>query len=75
MLSAGDGKSFVGGGGIDCGEVCTTAVSPGTKVTLLAVADDGSVFAGWSGGGCSGKDACVVTVTVDTTVTDRKSVV
>lgn len=38
-------------------------------VTLTAAADAGSIFAGWSGGGCSGTGNCVVTVNTDTAVT------
>ncbi len=47
----------------------TTAYDSGTAVTLTATADAGSVFAGWSGGGCSGTDDCVVTMDSDKTVT------
>jgi hypothetical protein len=43
--------------------------SPGTIVTLSAVAQQGSVFDGWSGGGCSGTGACVVTMGATTAVT------
>ena len=43
----------------------------GTVVTLEAAADAGSVFAGWSGGGCSGREPCGVagngTITVTAT--------
>ena len=55
--------------GIDCGATCTTTVLPGTVVTLNATSLMGSVFTGWSGGGCSGLGACVVTVSAATTVT------
>lgn len=37
----------------------------GTQVTLTAVPDPGSVFMGWSGGGCSGTGDCVITVSTD----------
>jgi hypothetical protein len=37
-------------------------------ITLTAFANAGSVFAGWSGGGCTGTGACVVTVAASTTV-------
>ena len=38
-------------------------------MSLLAVADDGAEFRGWTGGGCSGTGQCAVTVTADTEVT------
>jgi alpha-tubulin suppressor-like RCC1 family protein len=41
---------------------CTLAFAAGTPVTLTAVPSAGSVFAGWSGGGCSGTGTCAVTV-------------
>src|SRR5688500_9569504 len=40
--------------GINCGTTCSRSFSGGTSVTLSAVPASGSVFAGWSGGGCSG---------------------
>lgn len=48
--------------GIDCGPTCTASFAQGTVVTLTAVADTFSTFAGWDGGGCSGTDVCVVTM-------------
>ncbi len=56
-------------GGINCGNVCVASVAPGTMLTLTATGFSGSVFAGWSGGGCSGTGTCVVTVSIATTVT------
>ncbi len=38
-------------------------------MTLTATPDAGSVFAGWSGGGCSGTGTCILTMNADTTVT------
>jgi YVTN family beta-propeller protein len=38
-------------------------------VTLAAVAATGSVFAGWSGGGCTGTGVCTMTVSAATAVT------
>jgi hypothetical protein len=71
VLKAGTGTGYVGGnGGIDCGPTCSVAYSPSSQVKLLAVADDGSTFTGWSGGGCSGgADSCTVTISADTQVT------
>jgi hypothetical protein len=56
-------------GGITCGSDCTESVVAGTSVVLTATAAPGSVFAGWSGGGCSGAAACTLTVNANTTVT------
>lgn len=55
--------------GIDCGGDCSQAYNQGTDVTLTATADAGSMFAGWSGGGCTGTGTCVVTMSAATTVT------
>src|SRR6202022_965482 len=46
--------------GIDCGSLCETRFAAGTHVKLVAKADPGYVFVGWSGG-CSGKKTCLVT--------------
>ncbi|HET9153682.1 MAG TPA: hypothetical protein VFN85_06175 [Solirubrobacterales bacterium] len=48
--------------GIDCGPTCAFDFDAGTTVTLFATADPGSVFAGWSGGGCSGTGSCQVSL-------------
>jgi sugar lactone lactonase YvrE len=48
--------------GIDCGSVCTAPYDDGTSVSLTAVPSDDSLFAGWSGGGCSGTGPCTVTM-------------
>ena len=55
--------------GINCGADCTEPYNVGTAVTLAATAGAGSVFAGWSGGGCSGTGTCVTTIAAATTVT------
>ncbi len=69
-------KSGAGGGtvtsspaGVSCGAACAIAFDAGTTVTLTAAADGASLFGGWSGGGCSGTGACVVTLGAATTVT------
>lgn len=70
VAKAGTGTGYVGGaGGIDCGPTCAVTLQEGSTIPLLAVADDGSRFAGWSGGGCSGTDKCTVTFTADMQVT------
>ncbi|GEM_PF-3829677 len=65
----GQGSGLVQAQGIDCGAGCSSSYSKGTEVTLTAVAESGSYFAGWSGGGCSGTASCVVTLDQAVTVT------
>jgi PKD repeat protein len=67
----GDGSGTVTSSpvGIECGADCTEAYEEGTVVTLTAVAEAGSTFTGWAGGGCSGTGDCVLTMNADTTVT------
>ncbi|MEW6419423.1 MAG: Calx-beta domain-containing protein, partial [Nitrospirota bacterium] len=48
---------------------CTESYEDGTSVTLSATTDQGSTFSGWSGGGCSGRGTCTVTMSDDITVT------
>lgn len=55
--------------GIDCGTDCSERYHPGTSVTFTAVPAAGSVFAGWSGGGCTGTGTCTVILNAHTTVT------
>jgi len=69
-------KSGSGGGtvtsspaGITCGTSCAWSYPSGTVVTVTATPAADSAFAGWSGGGCTGTDACTVTLNVATTVT------
>jgi hypothetical protein len=54
--------------GINCGATCSRSFSRGTTVTLSATPAAGSVFGGWSGGGCSGTGSCVVRLDGSTTV-------
>ncbi len=55
--------------GIDCGGDCVEQYEAGTKVTLSASPDTGSLFQGWSGGDCSGKAACVININQHQAVT------
>jgi uncharacterized repeat protein (TIGR02543 family) len=57
--------------GINCGLDCSEAYVSGTSVTLTAVADSGSVFAGW-GDRCSGTDTCTITINANTSVVTAK---
>jgi len=51
--------------GIACPGACAAEYDEGSTVELTATADPGSVFAGWSGGGCSGTGTCTVTLNAD----------
>ncbi|MCP4701410.1 MAG: hypothetical protein GY862_31825, partial [Gammaproteobacteria bacterium] len=66
----GTGTGTITGPGIDCGDDCTEEYDAGTEVTLVAVAEAGSAFAGWSGA-CSGTEACLISMnqTQDVTAT------
>ena len=70
------GKSGSGSGtvtsnpaGITCGSDCTESYPEGQSVILAAATDPGSVFTGWSGGGCSGTGTCQIILGGDVTVT------
>jgi hypothetical protein len=54
--------------GISCGTTCSRSFSGGTTVTLTAVPASGSVFSGWSGGGCTGTGSCTVPINNNLTV-------
>jgi subtilisin family serine protease len=54
--------------GIDCGEDCGGLFLKGVPVRLIATADLGTEFGGWSGGGCSGTGECTITITATTSV-------
>jgi hypothetical protein len=71
IIKGGMGMGFVASSpsGVDCGTVCEAEYDEGTVVTLADKTADDPSFAGWSGGGCSGTGACVVTMTADTVVT------
>lgn len=55
--------------GINCGATCSASFAQGTAVTLTATPVSGSVFAGWSGGGCSGTGTCTVMMSAAQSVT------
>jgi Divergent InlB B-repeat domain len=65
---AGRGSGSVAGTGISCPGTCSARYASGTLVTLIATPASGSVFGGWSGGGCSGTGSCAVTMSSDQTV-------
>lgn len=64
----GSGTVVSSAGGVVCGTDCVKAIPAGSVVTLTATASAGSLFAGWSGGGCSGLGTCTLSVNADTTV-------
>jgi hypothetical protein len=55
--------------GIVCGATCSFTYPAGKLVTLTAVPDPGSMFTGWSRGGCSGTGPCTMVGNVSVTVT------
>jgi hypothetical protein len=66
VTMAGTGTGMVTSpAGIHCASSCFAPFERGTKVTLTAVADSGSTFAGWSGGLCSGTGDCAVYLFTD----------
>jgi hypothetical protein len=54
--------------GTDCFEAYPGSYPVGTAVTLVATADPGSTFVGWSGGGCSGTLPCTLVGNVSVAV-------
>jgi len=56
--------------GIGCGPSCNATFANGLKFTFIATPDVGSIFLGWSGGGCSGtQPTCQVTMDGEKTIT------
>ncbi len=73
VVKSGNGSGSItsGSGSIECGPSCSSAsasYAPGTKVTLTAIAAEGSLFNGWSSGGCSGTASCTVTMSKSRTI-------
>ncbi|MBK7660150.1 MAG: fibronectin type III domain-containing protein [Betaproteobacteria bacterium] len=60
--------------GINCGAACLANFNAGASVALTATASSGSVFSGWSGGGCSGTGTCNVTMNSAQSVTATFSI-
>ncbi|MBP9751688.1 MAG: hypothetical protein KBD19_02405 [Candidatus Moranbacteria bacterium] len=57
-----EGMGTVMGTGIACGADCSEDLSGNPSVSLIATPDPKWTFDGWSGSGCSGTGACVVSV-------------
>jgi len=66
---AGSGMVTSSDGAIKCGAACSKQYPIGATVTLSALASSNAGFYSWSGGGCSGKGSCTVTIDGDVTVT------
>ena len=69
---SGNGTVTSNPSGITCGTggtACSAIFNKDSSVTLTATADSGSIFTGWSGGGCSGTGTCVINLTENTVVT------
>jgi hypothetical protein len=66
---AGSGSGSVSGEGISCGTDCTEVYADGTVVTLTAIADTGSTFAGWSGACTNTSGDCGIVMTETKSVT------
>ena len=65
----GSGTATSVDGGINCPGTCGNSYPADEPVTLNANPAQGSTFAGWSGGGCSGTGSCVVIMSQDQSVT------
>ena len=68
---SGNGAGIVesSNGLIHCPPSCSAGLEAGQVVTLTAIPDSGSTFAGWSGqAGCGGSGSCNVIMTSDQSV-------
>ncbi len=54
---------------ISCGTTCQASLFGGDNVTLSASPNAGSIFGGWSGGGCAGTGTCTVSMASAPSVT------
>jgi len=66
---SGSGSVMSSPSGVDCPDACSYFFVPETQVSLAANPAPGSVFSGWSGGGCGGRDDCHIAIGADTAVT------
>lgn len=63
------GISCTVSGGTTSPDGCGADIDEGTAGSLSATPGSGSAFSGWSGGGCSGSGACVITMDQARTIT------
>jgi hypothetical protein len=68
LTGSGTGTVSDDSGTISCGTSCSGAFNEGSQITLTATAARGSIFNGWTGGGCTGTAPCTITVTGATAV-------
>ncbi len=68
MTGTGHGDVFLSPSAKLCESNCSETLAEGTQVLLTATPAAGSMFAGWSGAGCSGTGICVVTLSEDVQV-------
>ena len=70
VMKEGTGRGLVTSapGGINCGGTCVADFASPTLVTLSAIPDSRSVFAGWAGE-CQGQDLCTINVRTTQAVT------
>jgi phospholipase C len=57
----------------NCSSSCNANYPVGTQVTLTQQVAAGYNFTGWTGGGCTGTNSCIVTLTTNTQVTANYS--
>jgi len=69
MSGTGSGRVTSLPTGIFCETDCLEDYDITTQVTLTAEPYSGSIFSGWSGGGCSGTGTCTLSLAGDTLVT------
>lgn len=67
----GDGTVTDNTGALSCSTTCLTPYPLGAQPVLTASPRPGSAFAGWSGAGCYGTGACILTLSSDAAVTAR----
>jgi hypothetical protein len=70
VSTVGDGSGYVVSNpdGIDCGGTCIASFPAGTQTLLIARADEGSRFVGWTGA-CEGNAWCPVLMDAEKAVT------
>jgi hypothetical protein len=69
LAGGGSGSVTSAPAGISCPSTCSAEYDRGTPVTITAAPAPGSLFTGWSGGGCAGTAPCTVVLNADQDVT------